>query len=204
MLGVQSVKNDNEGQRLSIQGEGSELSRRPSVAFTQMMLTGVCGPCSFDDCKKPGIKRCAWKNRMRFSTGGCDELFCEDHAFTPPGASKPVCCTDCQTAWGKDKRCGKIIIFVVIGIILLLAATAIVVAVLVSDSSKDEDKTTVPDVTVDATSSSDTKTESTETATTSDSSTTDAPSLDSGTIDLTPNTKKEETTTTDKVEVIKI
>ena len=95
MLGVKSVQG-NDSMRLGIVAEGAEIVRKVSVAFTQMQLTGVCGPCSYDDCKKPGIKRCSWKNRMRFSTGGCDELYCEDHAYTPPGASSAVCCVDCQ------------------------------------------------------------------------------------------------------------
>ena len=62
----------------------------PARAMVQSQMeiaqqVGLLGPCSFDDCDEFADARCAWKNTWRLSNGGCDELFCDKHAYIPKG-----------------------------------------------------------------------------------------------------------------------
>ena len=53
--------------------------------ITQLKKYGVIGPCSFDGCAHHATARCGWSNKC-LKKGGCDELYCPTHSYTPQGS----------------------------------------------------------------------------------------------------------------------
>ena len=88
---------------------------------------GVLGPCSFNDCKNRAIRRCDWNVSMKEENGGCNELFCSEHAYHPLGEEFPLSCEDCKEYYLSDMKlkCWFRIILALIVIAALSAATAI-------------------------------------------------------------------------------
>lgn len=86
---------------------------------------GLLGPCSFEDCVEFAEFKCQWKMNWGLSSGGCEELYCRDHAFTPPGAKDPVCCINCANAYTQSKKRQKCVFGIVVTIIVLIIVVII-------------------------------------------------------------------------------
>ena len=100
------------------------------------MPRAILGPCSFEDCEEFAFSRCFWKNQFKLSSGGCDELFCDDHAYIPKGSKNPVCCAACEAAFNSDKRRTRYVIGIGALIICLVLLVLIIIAVLMGEQEK--------------------------------------------------------------------
>ena len=102
----------------------------------QLKTFGVIGPCSFDGCRKIATSRCNWKT-TGCRQGGCDELYCPDHAYAPKDPKKPVCCIDCASQYATDNQRRRIFITVgiVLGVVVLVFGIALIAIAATRDTS---------------------------------------------------------------------
>ena len=95
------------------------------------------GPCSFDNCHKYAFYNCLWKNKWKLRNGGCDELYCDDHAFYLDDSPTPICCKDCEKTYHGDKKRVKVFMGVSIIAIALFALIVIIIMALILGGGKD-------------------------------------------------------------------
>ena len=91
----------------------------------------LLGPCSFENCDRYAYHNCYWKNKWKLKGGGCDEFYCDDHAYFPEGAPTPVCCQDCKNTYHGDKKrvkafMGITIIVVALIVLILIVSMAVI------------------------------------------------------------------------------
>ena len=81
----------------------------------QLKKYGVIGPCSFDGCTNMATARCGYKTTC-LRQGGCDELYCPQHAHYSKKGDKIVCCQDCASQYDSDQKRRRV--FITVGIIV--------------------------------------------------------------------------------------
>lgn len=96
----------------------------------------LLGPCSFDNCHKYAFYNCYWPNKWTLRGGGCDELYCDDHAFFLADSPTPICCKDCEKQYHSDKKRVKVFMGVSIIAIALFALIVIIIMVLILGGGK--------------------------------------------------------------------
>ena len=117
------------------------IERRHSLA----KMIGILGPCSFADCDDFADYTCSWKNKCRLSKGGCQEIYCTAHSYTPEGAPEPACCEDCEQSFKGDKTRVKAIVCLTISILLVALVTVILLfTVIVQGDSSDSNDISAP------------------------------------------------------------
>ena len=106
----------------------------------ELQKIGILGPCSFEGCNDFASGRCGWKNSFRLSDGGCDELFCPVHGYTPEKAKEPVSCKDCQKAYRGDKKRTKVVLILAIVIVVIIAIVVTLSLTVLSGKSSSEEQ----------------------------------------------------------------
>lgn len=96
----------------------------------------IFGLCSFTGCEQLAFDCCRWTNKCNLFEGGCEELYCEKHAYVPLGYIEPVSCQMCQKSYRSDTLKSRAVIGIaVVGVLLIVVA----IVAAISGREKGED-----------------------------------------------------------------